>query len=66
MFIMSLMFVSYDFMNIKINFSVSYMGEIGVAPLPHPVPFNPHYPTVLLFIFKLLFILKIFLLLLII
>ena len=33
MFIKSLMFVSYDLMNININLSVSYMGEIGVAPL---------------------------------
>ena len=32
-------------MNIKLNLIVSYMGSIGQAPLPHPIPFTPRHPT---------------------
>ena len=39
------MFVCYDFMNIKLNLSVSYIGSIGRAPLPHPIPFTPRHPS---------------------
>ena len=47
MFIKSLMFVCYDFINIKLNSIVSYIGSIGWAPLPHPIPFTPRHPIYL-------------------
>ena len=47
MFLKSLMFVCYDFTNIKLSFSVSYMGEIGGSPFTSPCPFTLLYPTYL-------------------